>query len=129
MTVVVIISRWHDRKLSACGWGPVSRPMSVSISNAGIGSTAAGKAAVAAGATMVVLVLILNVPGNALVELRHHRVPGMLLSHAGIAFLTVPFWPALCRIRPNGIARSRFARWLAVAVLGSAGCMLLLIAA
>ena len=101
------------------------------MSNAGVGSGAAGKAAVAVGAAMVVLVLTLNLPGNALVELRHHRVAGMLLSHASMVFLTVPFWPALSRILPKAlrIAGARLVRWLAIVVLGSVGCMLLLIAA
>lgn len=80
------------------------------------------------GAAMTAAVLLLNVPGNPVAELRHHRLAGMLLSHGGMLLLGLGAWPALSRVllADATMGNRRLAARLVVVVLAVAASMLLL---
>lgn len=54
--------------------------------------------AIAIGALLLAVDLVLVAPGNGLVDLRRHRVYGTILSHAGVGLVTLALMPALPRL-------------------------------
>jgi hypothetical protein len=52
--------------------------------------------ALLAGGVLTGLVVAFNVPDNPVLELRRHRVAGMVLAHTGVVLLGVGLWPAVC---------------------------------
>jgi hypothetical protein len=106
----------HPADAAALTW---SRPLSIPA-----------KPALIIGGAMIAAVLALNVPGNPVAELRHHRLAGMLLAHGGMFVLAVGMLPALRRALAEAAALT--ARGLvasAGAVIFSVAVLMLLLSA
>ena len=88
-------------------------------------------AALIAGAFLTLAVLVFNIPGNPFLELRQHRVAGMVLGHTGLVLLAVGLAPRLARWLPPAAAvdARRLAAVLGLAVLGLGAVMVALSAA
>jgi hypothetical protein len=83
------------------------------------------------GAAMSALVLLLNVPGNPVLELRDHQTAGMVFAHAAVVVLALGLWPVLSGALAAALEiddRSLSSR-LAAVVGSVAGAMVLVAAA
>lgn len=89
------------------------------------------RAALIAGACLTAVIVLFNVPGNPFLELRQHRVAGMVLGHVGLVLLALGVAPALSRALPVAAAMDarRLAVVLGAGVVGLAGAMVALAAA
>jgi hypothetical protein len=89
------------------------------------------RAALVAGSLLTAVVLLFNIPGNPLLELRDHRVAGMLLGHAGVVLVAIGLAPALTRRLPAAAAMDsrRLAVLLGAGVVALGGVLAALAAA
>ena len=89
------------------------------------------RATLVAGAVIVAAVLVLNVPGNPMLELRNHQTAGMALAHAGLVLLAIGLWPMVSGALAAAAALEPGRLWarLAVLVAGLAAVMTLVAAA
>ena len=88
------------------------------------------KAALVAGGAVTAVVLLLNVPGNPIVELRDLKAAGMALSHGGMVLLAVGLWPVVSRAVAAAaeLESGRLAARLAALVAAVAGAMVIVAA-
>ena len=88
-------------------------------------------AALIAGALLTAVVLLFNVPGNPVLELRQHRVAGMVLGHSGLVLLAIALAPTLSRALPTAAAMDarRLAVLLGLVVAGFTAAIVALAAA
>jgi hypothetical protein len=62
------------------------------------------RGALVAGCVLTFVLLLFNIPGNPILELRDHRVAGMVLGHSGVVLLAIGLAPALSRRLPAAVA-------------------------
>jgi hypothetical protein len=88
-------------------------------------------AALIAGSVLTAVVLLFNVPENPVLELRQHRVAGMVLGHSALVVLAIGLAPTLSRTLPTAAAMDarRLAMLLGLAVVGFGAAMVAVAAA
>src|SRR5919106_4831110 len=107
-------------------------PATRALARSGLSAEGHGVAApyAIAGTILLAIELILAMPGNGLVDLRRHRIPGTVLSHAAVTLIAIALAPML----PRALARLAALRpatalaWLAVSLTAPIGVIALVTA-